>query len=153
MITVPNYEKKKLPRFLNGHWLFPEQMNNFSADYAGFIYVIRDRIVDRLYLGMKSYNGSNWKDYSSSSKDIKMILAEVPHENFDFICMEEYKTKSGLAYAETWSLCYVNSPCEPRWYNTRIERIKWNVRERPTKRHIQRLHRAMDLDDNFEDEK
>lgn len=151
MITIPKFDKKELPKFLNGHWSFPEQMNRFTDDYSGFVYVIRDRIVNRLYLGLKNYNGSNWKNYCSSSRDIKLVLDEVPHENFDFICLEQYKTKSGLKYAETWSLCYVNAPYGPLWYNTRIEKITWNITELPTQRHINRLNRCMDFEDNFDD--
>ena len=70
--------------FSNGQWKFPEQM---GIGHVGFIYVIRDNVLGRCYLGKKLYYGmgklnkgkeSNWKKYLSSSK----LLAEVlEHDN------------------------------------------------------------------------
>jgi len=119
---------------------------------VGFIYVIRDNILQRFYLGKKFYKGagklnygkeSNWKRYTSSSKTVAALLAQRPLNEFDFIVLEEYKARGALAYAETWTLCLVEAPTNNTWYNTRIEKVSWNVKEAITVRHKQRLREAM----------
>jgi hypothetical protein len=130
--------------FSNGHWLFPEQMGSG----VGFIYIIRDNVLERFYLGKKLFYGtgalnkgkeSNWKRYSSSSKLLNELIKQRPKEEFDFICLEQYKTKGTLSYSETWSLCHVEAPTSKSWYNTMIEKVSWNVKETITDRHKYRL--------------
>jgi hypothetical protein len=138
-------EKYRIKKYDNGHWLFPEQL----GDGVGFIYVIRDNVLQRFYLGKKTFRGagklnygkeSNWKRYTSSSNTIATLLKERPVEEFDFIVLEQYKAKGALSYAETWTLCLVEAPTNVTWYNTRIEKVSWPVKERITQRHKQRLH-------------
>lgn len=145
----------KTNRFDNGHWLFPEQM----GEGVGFIYVIRDRVLRRCYLGKKLYYGagklnkgkeSNWRRYTSSSKVLGELLKVRPREEFEFICLEQYKTKGTLSYSETWSLCRVEAPTSNEWYNTLIEKVSWPVKEKITKRHKERLERVL-LWDEFKE--
>jgi hypothetical protein len=143
--TVPKIEKPIIyNNSLNGHWKFPDKM----GDGVGFIYVIRDRILERFYLGKKLYYGtgalnkgkeSNWKKYTSSSKVLNEMFKVRPKEEFDFICIEQYKTKGTLSYSETWSLCMVEAPTDKNWYNTLIEKVSWPVKEPITDRHKKRL--------------
>jgi len=137
-----------LRKYDNGHWLFPEQL----GDGTGFIYVIRDNILERFYLGKKTYRGagklnygkeSNWKRYTSSSNTIATLLKERPPEEFDFIVLEQYKARGALSYAETWTLCLVEAPTNVTWYNTRIEKVSWPVKERITPRHKSRLQQVV----------
>jgi len=132
----------------NGHWLFPEQM----GEGVGFIYVIRDVYMQKLYLGKKSFRGagrlnkgeeSRWRHYKSSSKFLKEHFAERPLSEFEFICLEQYKTKGTLSYAETWSLCHVQAPTSQVWYNRLIEKVSWNVKEPISQRHLDRLELAV----------
>ena len=136
-------------RFNNGHWKFEEQMGSG----VGFIYVIRDSVLRKFYLGKKLFYGtgvqnkgkeSNWKKYASSSKVLAELLRVRPKEEFDFICLEQYKTKGTLSYSETWSLCFVDAPTSADWYNTLIEKVSWNVKEPITDRHKLRLEMARD---------
>jgi Putative endonuclease segE, GIY-YIG domain len=140
-------------RFSNGHWIFPEQMGNGKL---GFVYVIRDNVLQRFYLGKKLYYGhgklnknqeSNWRKYASSSKVLAELLKARPKEEFEFICLEQYNTKGTLSYSETWSLCTVEAPTDRRWYNTLVNKVSWNVKEPITQRHKDRLKAAV----NFED--
>jgi hypothetical protein len=135
---------KQRSKFNNGHWSFPEQM----GEGVGFIYVIRDKELDRYYLGKKLFYGmgklnrgkeSNWKTYKSSSKLLAELLKVRPTEEFDFICLEQYKTKGTLSYSETWSLCIVEAPTTPNWYNNLIEKVSWPVKEPISQRHKKRL--------------
>lgn len=130
----------------NGHWDFPEQMG--VGGYVGFIYVIYDNYLDKAYLGKKNYFGagalnkgkeSNWKKYTSSSKSLNENIAARPRNQFEFYCLEQYKAKGALAYAETWSLCMVEAPTSKQWYNTLIEKVSWAVREPVSERHKLRL--------------
>ena len=149
--SIPSVEKKIVvttSKFNNGHWKFPEQM----GEGVGFIYVIRDTVLERLYLGKKMYYGagklnkgqeSNWRKYSSSSKVLAELLKARPKEEFEFICIEQYKTKGTLSYSETWSLCHVEAPTSPTWYNTLVEKVSWPVKEKITDRHKERLNRIL----------
>lgn len=143
----------------NGHWKFPEQMGLNGV--TGFVYVIRDNILNRFYLGKKYYFSatrgvkpaeSNWKKYSSSSATLETVFQNRPIDEFEFICIEEYKKRGAVSYAETWSLCHVEAPTTDTWYNTRIEKISWPVREPITERHKERLQRVVQLNSFGNDE-
>lgn len=154
--AVPKLDEGKklvLPKFDNGHWHFPEQMG--AKGQVGFIYVIRDKELKRFYLGKKHYFGSgklnkgqvsNWRKYLSSSKLLAEMFEERPKEEFEFVCLDQYKTRGGLSYAETWSLCLVEAPTTKNWYNTLIEKVSWSVNEPVTARHKERLQRLIDWD-------
>jgi hypothetical protein len=131
----------------NGHWEFPEQM----GEGAGFVYIIRDNVLQRFYIGKKSYrkrDGSraDWMYYISSSNLMGQILKVRPKDEFDFICIEQYKMKGALSYAETWSLCLVEAPTTEVFYNTRVEKVSWPVREKITDRHKERLIKTINLE-------
>jgi hypothetical protein len=151
MLTAPPTPKIELIQ--NGHWTFDTQMG--SKDKLGFIYVIRDSYLERFYLGKKFYRGqrgnakgveSNWKKYLSSSNLLKELFAERPREEFDFICLEEYTSKSGLSWAETWTLCFVEAPTTKIWYNTRVEKVAWTVKEHVTEAHKERLAKIINME-------
>jgi hypothetical protein len=140
--TIP--KSNYINKFDNGHWVFPEQM----GIGVGFIYIIRDNYLERFYLGKKLYRGtgqvnrgkeSNWKKYTSSSKVLAELLKARPREEFDFICIEQYKTKGTLSYSETWSLCLVEAPTNKKWYNRLIGKVTWPVSEPISERHKQRI--------------
>ena len=152
--VVPSIESNviEFKRFNNGHWKFPKQM----GDGIGFIYVIRDNYLEKFYLGKKRYKSlgqatkgqeTNWRKYKSSSKFMTKLWSYRPIEEFDFICLEEYNARGALSYAETWTLCFVEAPTNNTWYNTRIEKVSWPVKERVTNRHKERLKAAI----NFEE--
>jgi hypothetical protein len=145
--SLPKFTKKEVSKFLNGHWSFPEQMG--EKPYVGFIYVIYDKVLNRAYIGKKLFRGhgvvnadkeSNWKSYVSSSKLLKTVMKERTKSEFEFICIEQYKTKGTLSYSETWSLCLVEAPTSKLFYNTLIEKVTWNVREAISDRHKERLN-------------
>ena len=94
----------------NGHWLFPEQMG--GAEYIGFIYAIIDPVTHKGYIGKKQYRGtgklnkgqdSGWRKYISSCKALQDHIKERGTETFQFYCLEQYKAKGALGYAEVWS--------------------------------------------------
>lgn len=153
-IVVPKSSKARVTTLhqlsQNGHWEFPEPMGKGKA--VGFLYAIVDTYLQRGYIGKKLYRGtgvknagkeSNWKTYKSSSKTLEPIFKVRGTDEFRFICLEEYVAKGALSYAETWTLCHVEAPTSNVWYNTRVEAISWNVRERITERHKLRLEEVL----------
>ena len=140
--TLPKIEMTLKPQFNNGHWIFEEQMGD--SQYVGFIYVIYDTVLNRAYLGKKQYRGtgvnnkgqeSNWRKYTSSSKLLKELFKSRSRSEFEFICIEQYKTKGTLSYSESWTLCIVEAPTSNVFYNTLIEKVCWNVKEPISVRH------------------
>jgi len=131
----------------NGHWDFPTDMGVSNA--IGFIYVIRNNITGRAYIGKKFYKGTgklnkgqstNWAWYISSSKELSEDVKTLGKENFSFFCIEEYATKGSLSWAETWSICHVRAPeFQDKWYNLLINKVSWKVKAGITQRHLTRL--------------
>jgi hypothetical protein len=152
--TIPDIPKEKLVKTApqNGIWKFPEKMGN--QIYVGFIYLIRDNYLERFYLGKKffrSVRGKNegkeadWRNYKSSSKLLKEMFEHRTLDEFEFICLDQYRTKGTLAYAETWTLCHVEAPTNKRWYNYLLNEISWKISEPISERHKTRLHHAINL--------
>ena len=132
-MEIPKTEQ--IPLFNNGHWDFHRQMGDLK--YVGFIYVIRDDY--NFYLGKKHYKAGNWKNYSSSSNLLKEIFEEVGKESFKFYCIAEYETVGQLSYAETWSLCFLETPTRKTCLNRLIPKVSWKVPMRIPKSHKERL--------------
>ncbi len=138
--------KKKKP-FDNGHWEFPEQLDHLNA--FGFVYLLIDKTNGMMYIGKKLFKGtgklnrgkqSNWKTYTSSSKDINAIIDEHGIDNFEFHVLEQYYTRGGLSWSETWSQCHVEVPTNNHiWYNRFIDKVQWRSTEVVTERHRKRL--------------
>lgn len=135
-----------MSHLFNGHWQFEEQMSGLP--YVGFIYVVKIWPEGKLYLGKKHFavsrgkkkgDESDWRSYCSSSELLKDYLKIYGKTDFEFICLEQYTTKSGLCYAETKSLVLVDAPLSNIWLNKRIEEVSWNVKENMTQRHYNKL--------------
>ncbi len=145
VVDARNYRGTDAP---NGHWRWPfGQMG--GNEFIGFIYLIYDSNNEKLYLGKKQYRSkgkltkgvtSNWPWYISSSKELSESVKLRRKQGFKFYCIEEYKTLGALSFAETWSLCFVESPSNrDLWYNTLINKVSWPVKEKITDRHKHRL--------------
>jgi hypothetical protein len=133
--------------FDNGHWQFEDQLDYNNA--AGFVYVIKDKLNGMMYIGKKFFRGagkynkgqqSNWRSYTSSSKSLQARMDEVGQDQFEFIIVEQYYTKGGLSWAETWSQVVVEVPSNNHiWYNRFIDKVMWKVTEPVTVRHKYKL--------------
>jgi hypothetical protein len=146
-ILSPKYVEKKLD---NGHWKFDVQMG--TNGYVGFVYVIFDTYLKRAYIGKKSFvsntklhgrRESDWRKYATSSGLMGELLKQRPKEEFEFVCLDQYKTKGTLSYAETWSLCFVEAPTSNIFYNTRIESVSWSVKEPISDKHKAGLNKLL----------
>lgn len=131
----------------NGHWQHDTPLG--IPGYVGFIYCIRDVMNEKLYLGKKQFRGlgkenkgedSNWRWYISSSKELSESIRRNGKNHFEFVAIEQYKTKATLSYAETWSLMHVESPFRrDKWYNLLVNKVSWVTKEPITQKHKDRL--------------
>jgi hypothetical protein len=137
----------------NGHWNFPEQLDHENA--FGFVYLMRNSETKMMYLGKKLFRGtgksnkgkqSNWRTYTSSSKDINALIEEYGIDTFEFYVLEQYYTRGGLSWAETWSQCHVEVPTNNHiWYNRFIDKVQWRSSEIVSARHRRRLSKLTAL--------
>jgi hypothetical protein len=133
---------------LKGHWKYAFKDLD-PARAVGFVYMIIDKQDNTKYIGKKQFRGrgrlnkgveSNWKSYTSSSKELNERIKDRGPEDFHFIILEQYYTLGGLSFAETWSQVVCETPSNnEEFLNRFIDKVTWRVTEPVTKRHKQRL--------------
>ena len=95
------------------HWTFRDDKTRVPQpdEYFGFVYIITNKKTQRKYIGCKQYwqmrhrkryKPSNWKVYTSSSKELCEDIAKIGKRNFKFEIIQEYETKRGLHYYEQY---------------------------------------------------
>lgn len=132
---------------INGKWQFPDILE--FEDAYGFVYLIKNKLDDRCYIGKKAFKGAgkttkgkptNWRTYCGSSKTLLEDMSALGQDKFEFHVLEQYYTKGAVSWAETWSHCFVEVPSNHnKFYNRLIEKVIWKVTEPVTQRHKDRL--------------
>lgn len=95
------------------HWTFRDDKTRVADPdhYFGFVYLITNKKNHRKYVGCKQYwqmrhrkryKPSNWKVYTSSSKELCADIEKIGKRNFKFEIIQEYETKRGLHYYEQY---------------------------------------------------
>ena len=95
------------------HWTFRDDKTRVADpdQYFGFVYLITNKKNQRKYVGCKQYwqmrhrkryKPSNWKVYTSSSKELCADIEKIGKRNFKFEIIQEYETKRGLHYYEQY---------------------------------------------------
>ena len=142
-------------KFDNGHWAFPEQLDHKKAQ--GFIYAIRRVSTGQLYFGRKNFrvvskfaqlNGtqSDWRRYKGSSDELKALIKKHGIADFRFFVLEQYYTKGGVGWAETWYICQAECPSDhAKFLNRQIPNVKWRSTEFISSRHKDRLSKVVRL--------
>jgi len=148
MTTLKSLKSKK---FDNGHWEFDQQLDFENA--FGFIYIIKEKATGMMYIGKKFFRGtgkinrgkqSDWRDYTSSSKEINDKIAENGKDSFQFIVLDQYYTRGGLSWSETWSQCHVEVPSNNHiWFNRFIDKVQWRSSEHVSTKHKKRLKQTV----------
>jgi hypothetical protein len=101
-----------------GHWIISESVF-ITDDMFGFIYEITNKITNKKYIGKKqcfnrvkkkplkgykknriSQKQSDWKLYTSSSKELNEDIEKYGKENFIFKIIRVCNSKWALAYYE-----------------------------------------------------
>ena len=138
-----------------GHWKYPYKID--IHEFYGFVYLIRNKETNMMYIGKKFFKGagaknkgveSNWKYYTSSSKAINEDIAKNGKSHYEFFILDLYKTRGGVSWAETWTQCVVEIPSNNHiWYNRFIDKVSWKSSEHITSRHKARLKKLVKEND------
>lgn len=102
----------------------------------GFIYIIRQISTGKKYIGRKlltkssrktvkgktkkSRTESDWKDYWSSSPELKQLIKDVGEQDFTREILVFVSSRGMLAYAEELSLYMVGALESDEWFNNNI---------------------------------
>lgn len=101
-----------------GHWLLEEGVK-IKEDTFGFLYEITNKTTNKKYIGKKqcfmrikrkplkgykrnriSKAESDWKNYTSSSKELNEDIVKYGKDNFEFKIIKTCNSKWSLAYYE-----------------------------------------------------
>ena len=131
-----------------GHWYFPTTFDTTTA--FGFVYRIINMSTGKSYIGKKQFwskttkavkgkkrrqvtlKESDWKTYTSSSKEVNQAILDESKSMFQFHILSLHKTKQELDFAETktqWQLDVLNAKFADgtkMFYNGRVEVIRFN---------------------------
>lgn len=118
-----------------GHWILNENVS-ITEETFGFIYEITNNITNKKYIGKKQciskirrkplkgkkrkridFKESDWKSYTSSSKDLNEDIQKYGKENFTFKIMRVCDSKWSLAYYEIKEQIDKNVLLDENYYN------------------------------------
>ena len=121
-----------------GHWHHNYRLEPDTS--FGFVYLIKNLISNKSYIGKKQYYSykkkkkfkpSKWESYTSSSKALNLDIEKYGKENFHFEILFETVTRAWLTYMEV-KLQYQYDVLTARdengerlWYNGMIGAIKF----------------------------
>jgi len=127
------------------HWTFKDDKTRVPQpdEYFGFVYVITNKVTTKQYIGCKQYwqmrkrkkhKPSNWRVYTSSSKDLNEDIDKLGKRRFKFEIIQEYKTKRGLHYYEQFYqmkhhvlTALIEGTDEPAYYNKNVGGVRFYV--------------------------
>ena len=124
-----------------GHWTGKVP----DTKKEGFIYCIYSEKLG-FYVGKKNFrvkghSDDKWKIYTGSSKYLNDCIRTNGKHHFQFIILESYDTKQGLAAAEAWTQMVLKTPFREKAFNRYIEKVRGKVEEEITADHM----RAVDM--------
>ena len=129
---------------LYGHWETPWEID-FNIPWVGFIYQITNLVNQKKYIGKKLFTStsrkkvkgkinrkvtikeSNWKQYTSSSKQLNSDILTYGKSNFKFEILSLHESKSSLAMEETYQLVINDVLRNDLWMNGLIPPVKFKV--------------------------
>jgi hypothetical protein len=123
-------------------WYYNEKPfeSNDIQDYFGFVYLIKNNLNGRRYVGRKYFwsfrtpkgksrkvkSESDWKKYYGSCPELKEDVDKIGRENFSRTIISLHKTKGKTNYEETRQLFINNVLTEsldsgvPAFYNSNV---------------------------------
>jgi hypothetical protein len=123
-------------------WYYNEKPfeSNDIQDYFGFVYLIKNNLNGRRYVGRKYFwsfrtpkgksrkvkSESDWKKYYGSCPELKEDVDKIGRENFSRTIISLHKTKGKTNYEETRQLFLNNVLTEsldngvPAFYNSNV---------------------------------
>lgn len=154
----PYVNKRGLIMSNYGHWIVPKDFD--PSAWFGFIYKITELDTGREYIGKKQlkmmrrvavkgrknkkivYKESDWKKYTSSSKELNEQIKIKGMDNYKFEILSLHSTKSSLYYAEVKAqvmedVMRIRLPDgTKKFFNGQIGAVKFRVNE-PTLEEIE----------------
>ena len=133
-----------------GHWTSTIEFENVN-EWFGFVYRVTDLTNDMQYIGRKQFHHytrkkvkgrknrkrvvkeSKWREYTTSSKRINVLIEEHGIARFSFEIIELCATRGDLSYREVeiqWSekvLSALLPNGEPKFYNGNIGSVKFRL--------------------------
>ena len=114
----------------------PLMENEIPADAMGFIYMITQLSTGKKYIGKKLLTSaatktvkgvkkkirkpSDWKEYWSSSPDLKALISQVGQQDFVREILVFAKSKGSIAYLEEMALYQCGALESDNWFNNNI---------------------------------
>lgn len=114
----------------------PLMENEIPADAMGFIYMITQLSTGKKYIGRKLLTSaatktvkgvkkrvrkeSDWKEYWSSSPDLKALISQVGQQDFTREILVFAKSKGSIAYLEEMALYQCGALESDNWFNNNI---------------------------------
>jgi len=141
---------------VNGVWKFDKVLG--TEGQVGFVYIVKDILENKFYIGRKYYLGSgiknknkesNWQWYTTSNKYLSESIKKNGRDFFEFFVIEEYCSRGAVSFAETWTLCTVEALSSDKFYNGLIEKVSWKVKEKITDKHKERMKLILNGEDHF----
>jgi len=141
---------------VNGVWKFDKVLG--TEGQVGFVYIVKDILENKFYIGRKYYLGSgiknknkesNWQWYTTSNKYLSESIKKNGRDFFEFFVIEEYCSRGAVSFAETWTLCIVEALSSDKFYNGLIEKVSWKVKEKITDKHKERMKLILNGEDHF----
>jgi hypothetical protein len=136
-----------------GHWQYIREFD--PSEWIGFAYSILNKLNGKSYFGKKFFQAtthrrlvgkknrkkivkeSNWRTYTGSCKNLNADIEKYGEENFEFVILGLYESRSSLAYAECRNILLSDSLLYPdRFYNGRLEPLRFTVKP-PSAREIE----------------
>lgn len=105
-----------------------------SESYYGFVYIIKNTLTGRAYIGRKYFSKagtkqvkgkrkkirktSDWENYWSSSEELKKDIAQYGKENFTRTILHLCKTRASCSYHETYEILIRGALLSDSFYNS-----------------------------------
>lgn len=114
-------------------WTFNGEPFSDTADFSGFVYLIVNKLTDRAYIGKKNFYfsktkqvkgkkkrfkvESDWREYWSSSDELKEDVKRLGEENFTREILYLCKTKGEMNYLEAFEQFTRGVLLSDKYYN------------------------------------
>jgi len=118
---------------LRSAWMYDGEIFENPAKFVGFVYIIKNLITGRKYIGRKLFTkaksiqrsgktvrsrvSSEWMNYWGSSDELKKDVSELGKENFSRTILHLCNNKSDLNYLETLEIFRSGALLTDDYYN------------------------------------
>ena len=103
------------------NWLWKGETYIDNGHYFGFIYLIKDNINNKMYIGEKSLTTTpHWTKYKSSNKRLKSLITKDTINDFEFHILALVTDKSIMKYLEAKFILQFGCLESDNFYNANV---------------------------------